>query len=94
MTVHFVLFMVLNATIVIGMIGTYRENSVLLSIFSSFMAIEAVYYVKRSSWIGGIQLFLAFLGINFIILLHRKNLYITNKTKALVSVEEQNIETV
>ncbi len=94
MTVHFVLFMVLNVTIVIGMIGTYRENSVLLSIFSSFMAIEGVYYVKRSSWIGDTQLFLAFLSINFIILLHRKNLYVTNEKKALVSVEEQNIETV
>jgi hypothetical protein len=58
------------------------------------MAIEGVYYVKRSSWIGGTQLFLAFLSINFIILLHRKNLYITNEKKALVSVEEQNIETV
>jgi len=83
--------MVLNATIVIGMIGSYRENSVLLSIFSSFMAIEGVYYVKRSPWI---QLFLAFLGINFIIVLDRKNLYITNEENALVSVEEQNIETV
>jgi hypothetical protein len=86
--------MVLNATIVIGMIGSYRENSVLLSIFSSFIAIEGVYYVKRSLWIGGIQLFLAFLGINFIIVLDRKNLYITNEENALVSVEEQNIETV